>query len=100
MFKEKMWGGKELKVKRKLRYYKEVIDPNLQDKKYLYVLTSLKKKINIAKIRTYSTIPKTQHVETIFCLCETMSIEDESHFLLECLVYPHIKWLFHNHIPP
>jgi len=71
-----MWGVKELEVKRKLRYYKEVINPNLQDKKYLYVVTRFRKKINIAKIRTYpddlysetrdSTIPKTQHVETIF----------------------------------
>jgi hypothetical protein len=36
------------------RYYKEVVNPNLEDQKYLYVLTSLKKRINIAKIRTNS----------------------------------------------
>jgi hypothetical protein len=68
-FKEKLWCDKELEDKIKLRYYKEVINPNLEDQKYLFVLTSVKKKINIAKIRTNShelhsetghwTIPKT-----------------------------------------
>ena len=29
-FKEKMWGKKELEVKRNLRYYKEVNNPNLE----------------------------------------------------------------------
>jgi hypothetical protein len=53
-FKEKLWCDKELEDKRKLRYYKEVINPNLEDQKYLSVLTSVKKKINIAKIRTNS----------------------------------------------
>jgi hypothetical protein len=53
-FKEKLWCDKELEDKRKLRYYKEVINPNLEDQKYLFVLTSVKKKINIAKIRTNS----------------------------------------------
>ena len=45
---------KELEVKRKLIYYKEVINHNLEDQKYLFVLTSVKKKTNIAKIRTNS----------------------------------------------
>jgi hypothetical protein len=49
-FKENMWCDKELEDKRKLRYYKEVVNPNLEDQKYLLVLTSAKKKINIAKI--------------------------------------------------
>jgi hypothetical protein len=40
--------------KRKLRYYKEVVNPNLEDQNYLSVLKSAKKKINIAKIRTNS----------------------------------------------
>jgi hypothetical protein len=31
-FKEKMWCGKELEKKRKLRYYKDVIKPNLKIK--------------------------------------------------------------------
>jgi hypothetical protein len=51
-FKEKMWCDKELEEKRKLRYYKDVINHNLEDKNYLSVLPSVKKKINIAKIRT------------------------------------------------
>ena len=53
-FKEKMWCEKDLAVKRKLRYYKEVINLTLEDEKYLFVLTSSKKKISIAKIRTNS----------------------------------------------
>ena len=53
-FKEKMWCEKDLAAKRKLRYYKEVIKPTLEDQKYLFVLTSSKKKINIAKIRRNS----------------------------------------------
>ena len=39
-FKEKMRDKKYLEVKRKLRYYKEVINPNLEDGKYLYALIS------------------------------------------------------------
>ena len=46
---------KDLEDKRKLRYYKEVIKPTLEDQKYLSLLTSSKKKINIAKIRTNSS---------------------------------------------
>ena len=53
-FKEKMWCDKELEEKRKLRYYKDVINPNLEYKNYLSVLPSIKKKISIAKIRTNS----------------------------------------------
>jgi hypothetical protein len=34
-FKENMWCNKELEYKIKLRYYKEVVNPNLEDKKYL-----------------------------------------------------------------
>jgi hypothetical protein len=40
--------------KRKLSYYKEEVNPNLEDQKHLSVLRSAKKKINIAKIRTNS----------------------------------------------
>ena len=43
-FKEKMWCEKDLEAKRKLRYYKDVINPTLEDQKYLFVLTSSKKK--------------------------------------------------------
>ena len=53
-FKEKIWRDKELEEKRKLRYYKDIINPNLEDQNYLFVLTSVKKKITIAKIRTNS----------------------------------------------
>jgi len=40
MFKEKMWCEKDLTAKRKLRYYKKVINPTLEDQKYLSILTS------------------------------------------------------------
>ena len=101
-----MWCDKDLEAKRKLKYYKEVIDPTLEDQKYLYVLTSSKKKINIAKIRTdyhelhsetsHWTVPKTPWVERICHIYENMNIEDENHFLLECPVYTHIRSQFHN----
>jgi hypothetical protein len=42
-FKENMWCDKELVDKRKLRYYKEVVNPNLEDQNYLSVLRSAKK---------------------------------------------------------
>ena len=54
-FKETLWCDKNLEDTRNLRYYKKVIEyPNLEDQIYLYVLTSVKKKIHIAKIRTNS----------------------------------------------
>jgi hypothetical protein len=43
-FKETLWNDKELEDKRKLRYYKEMINPNLKNQKYLYVLTCIRKK--------------------------------------------------------
>ena len=43
-FKEKLWCEKDFEAKRKLRYYKEVINPTLEDQKYLYVLINSKKK--------------------------------------------------------
>ena len=52
--KDKTWDAKELEGKRKLRYYKEVINPTLDNQNYLSMLTSTKKKMNIAKIRTNS----------------------------------------------
>ena len=51
---ENLWCDKNLEVKRKLRYYKEDINPNLKYQTYLFVFTSIKNKINIAKIRTNS----------------------------------------------
>ena len=47
-FKEKLWCKENLAVKRKLRYYKEVINPNLEDQKYLSIVTSSQNKFNIA----------------------------------------------------
>ena len=38
-----MWSDKELEEKRKLRYYKDVINPNLEDQNYLSILLCVKK---------------------------------------------------------
>ena len=83
-FKEKMWCEKDLAAKRKLRCYKEVINPNLEDQKYLSVLNSSKKKINIAKIRTNShelhsgtgrsKVPRTPWMERFYHLCKNMNM--------------------------
>jgi hypothetical protein len=89
-----MWCDKELEEKRKLRYYKDVINPNLEHQNYLSVFPSVKKKISIAKIRTNShklhseighwSIPKTPWDERVCHLCDTKKVEDEKHFLLDC----------------
>ena len=39
---------------------------------------------------------KTPWVERMCHLCENMDIEDETHFLLECRAYTHIRSRFHN----
>ena len=39
-----MWCDKELQEKIKLRYYKDVINHNLEDQNNLFVLTSVNKK--------------------------------------------------------
>jgi hypothetical protein len=105
-FKENMWCDKELVDKRKLRYYKEVVSPNLEDPNYLLVLKSAKKKINIVKIRTKShelhseirrwTTPKILWNERIYHLCDTKWVEDENNFLLHCPTYTHIRSQFKN----
>ena len=46
-FKDKMWDAKEMEGKRKLRYYREVINPTLDNRNYLSIM-------NIARIRTKS----------------------------------------------
>ena len=79
-FKENMWCDKELEDKMKLRYYKEVVNPNLEDQNYLLVLKSANNKINIAKIGTKYT----------------KWVEDEKHFLLDCPAYTHIRSQFKN----
>ena len=53
-FKDNLWDDKELDGKRRLRYYRGVINPILDNQNYLFVLTSTKKKMNIAGIRTNS----------------------------------------------
>jgi hypothetical protein len=88
-----------LEGKRKLRYYKEVFNPNLEDKKYLFVLTTIKKKINIAKIRINSkelhseighwTIPKTLWVEIICYLCDTKRVENQNNSLRISIIHTH-----------
>jgi hypothetical protein len=105
-FKENVWCGKELKGKRKLRYYKEAISPNPEDQNYFLVLTSAKKKTKVAKIRTKShklhgesghwKIPKTPLDERICHLFDTKRVEYEEHFLLECTTYTQIKSQFQN----
>ena len=105
-FKEKLWCDQELDGKKKLRYYREVVNPNLEDQKYFFVLTSVKKRINIAKIRTNShvlhseigcwAIPKTPWQEIICHLCDTKRVEYEKHFLLEFPVYTQIRSQFQN----
>ena len=105
-FKEKLWCEENLVVKRKLRYNNEVINPNLEDQKYLSILTSSQKKINIAKIKTnghdlhsgigHWSIPKIPCAKMGCHLCECMSLEDENHFLLEYLSYTYIRSMFHS----
>ena len=93
-------------VMRKLRYYEEVINRNLEDRKYLSIVTSSQKKINIAKIRMNShelhretgcwSIPTTPWSKRVFHLCGSMSVEDENHFLLEFPAYTHNRSDFHS----
>ena len=103
-FKDKMWEDQELEGKRKLIYYKEVINPTLDNQTYLYVLSSHKKKMNIAKIRTNSHelrsetgrwfIPKTPWNDRICQLFHSKKVEDERHFLLDCPTLTHIRSQF------
>ena len=105
-FKENLWCDKELEDKRKLRYYKEVVNPNLEYQKYIFVLTSVKKRINIAKIRNNfhelhsetggCTIPKTPWKEIICHLCDTKRVEYAEHFCLGCPTYTQIRSQFQN----
>ena len=44
-FKEKFWCEENLTVKRKVRSYKEVINPNLEDQKYLSVVLAHRRKL-------------------------------------------------------
>jgi hypothetical protein len=85
-------------------YYKDVINHNIEDQNYLSILTSVKKKISIAKIRTNSyelhsetggwSIPKTPWDERVCHLCDTTKVEDEKHFLLDCPAIPILDIIF------
>ena len=100
-----MWCDKELEEKRKLRYYKDVINPNLEDQNYLSIL-SVKKRISIARIRTNfdelhsetgrRSIPKMPWDERVCHLCDTKKVEYENHFLLDCPAYTNIRSHFQN----
>jgi len=70
-----------------------VVNPNFEDQKYFFVLTSVKKRNNIAKIRTNShvlhsepghwKIHKTPWQERVYHLCDIKRVEHEKHFFLE-----------------
>ena len=103
-----MWCDKELEEKIKLRYYKDVINRNLEDQNYLSIFPSVKKKISITKIRENShklhsetghwSIPKIPWDKRVCHLCDTKKVEDENqnHFLLDCPTYTHIRSHFQN----
>ena len=67
-------------------------------------MTSVKKKISIAKIITNShklhsetgcrSIPKMPWDEKLCHLCDTKKVEDENHFLLDCPQYTEIRSQF------
>ena len=58
-----MWCKEDFEVKRKLGYYKEIINPNFEDQNYLFILTKA------------SLVQKTCH------LYQSMNIEEKKHFL-------------------
>ena len=101
MCEDKEWEGK-----RKLRSYKEVINPTLDNYNYLFVLTITKKKINIARIRTNShelrseigrwSIHKTPWNDRVCHICDTKKVYDEKHFILDCPALTHIRSQFSN----
>ena len=78
----------------------------MEDQKYLSIATSSQKKINITKIIMNShelhrktrcwSILEIPRAERVFYLCESMSVEDENQFLLECFAYIHIRSEFHS----
>jgi hypothetical protein len=83
-----------------------MINHNLKDQKYLFFLTGVKKKINIAKLQTksnelrsetrYQTIPKNPEVEIICYLYDTKRVEYGKLFFLECPTHTHIRSQFQN----
>jgi hypothetical protein len=81
-----MWCDKELEEKRKLRYYDDVINPNLEDK-IIYVLA-------LHSETRHWSIPKTPWDERVCPLCDTMKVEDKNNLLLYCPTYTQIKSQF------
>jgi hypothetical protein len=71
-----VWWDKKLEDKRKLKYYKEVVNLNVKKSKYLLCFVGQS--------------PKLPH------LCDTYRVEDENHFLLECPAYTQIRSQFQN----
>lgn len=104
--KDNLWDDKKLEGKNNLKYCKVVINPNLENQNYLSALTSTKNKINITKITINShelhsetgqwCIPKTPLDERVCHLYDTKTVEDENHFLLDCLALTHIHSNFQN----
>jgi len=90
-FKEKFWGYNKLKEREKLRCYKVVLNPNLENKKYSSIFTTEKKKIKVAKIRNNShelhsdtrcwPIPKTPWDKRVYHLCNTRRVQDKLHYV-------------------
>ena len=99
-FKDKFWEYQELEGKRKLRYYKEVVNPTLDNQNYLFVLSNNKKKMNISKIRTNSHElrteterwynPKTPWNDRICQICDSKQVEDQNNFFLDRPTLTHI----------
>jgi hypothetical protein len=69
-----------------------VINPNLKDQNYLFIIASIKKKTNIVKIRMKShelhietrhwTFPKMPWDEIICHICDNKKVEEEMYFIL------------------
>jgi len=105
-FKDTPWDDKELEGKKKLIYYKEVINLTLDSQNYLLILTNTKKKMNITRIRTNShelcsetgwwSTPKAPWEDINCQLCDTKNVGDEKHFFLDYPTLTHICSHFPN----
>lgn len=79
-----------------------MVNPSLEDQKNITILTNIKKKFNIVKIKSFHLLHSEigvgqfpqQHSSIIL---DTKRVQDEtSHFLLECLAYVQIISQFQN----
>ena len=83
-----------------------MINPTFDNQNYLFVLTNTKKKMNIARIITnyhelrseieWWSTPKTPWEDRICQIFDTKKVEDEKHFLLDCLALTDIHSQFPN----